>query len=453
MDEVHKSGTRSHRTLWLLVVSGIVWVLMLLALLAWWLLPRWAPEFVIQYAPMPDMVFRAAIDDDDLTTDASERLIAMGTRATPTMMAQLHHSDEKARSLALTVLGELKDPQAIEAVAAVLNDPQESLQLSAMEALGQIGDARAIPYLLPLLSHNTLSYEAASALSALPGTAVADALRPLIEQRQNYAVLFALCDNRDPRVLGWLDTEMRRLITDDSSDADWPDVAASVLAKGDRRWGGRDLLMTAMVDASPIVRERSVQALGYNVPPLSEEERTLTLRLLSDPDTNVIAATVQVCNGHGLEAAIPTLLRFLDSPDPALRAAATRGFGYRLLDEQATLRLMLMTTDPHEQIRIGAVSSLGRVARHPDYKGSSLTPVLLAALADVSPWVRKSALFGLGKLHDPQGTAGIVALLDDPDAGVRSEALKQATGFYRMLTDAQRAKVNAAREKILVSTP
>jgi len=432
----------------------ILWLLVLLALLAWWFLPRWAPDFVIRYAPMPDMVFRAAIDGDGSATKASKRLIAMGTRTTPTMMAQLHHSDDKARSLALTVLGGLKDPQALDAVAAVLDDPKESLQFLAMKALEVIGDVRAIPYLLPLLAHKTLSYEAAYALSTLPDTAVADALRPLIEQRQNFAVLFALCDNRDPRVLGWLDTEMRRLITDNHPEADWPDVAASVLAQGNQGWGGRDLLMKAMVDASPIVRERSVQGLDFHYDsPLSEQEQVLVLRLLNDPDTNVIAAVVRICNSHGLATAIPTLLQLLDSPDPALRAAATYGFGHQLLDEQAILRLTLLTTDPHEPIRIGAVSSLGGVARNPNYKGSSLTQVLIAALADVSPQVRKATLYGLGKDHDPQVTASIVALLDDPDAGVRRDAFQQVSGFSRMLTDEQRARVYASREKISPASP
>ena len=63
------SGFRRHRTL-LLVSAGVVWLLVLLALLAWWLLPRWAPDFVIRYSPMPDMVFRAAMEDDGSAIDA-----------------------------------------------------------------------------------------------------------------------------------------------------------------------------------------------------------------------------------------------------------------------------------------------------------------------------------------------------------------------------------------------
>ena len=111
------SAVRRHRTS-LLVSAGVVWLLVLLALLAWWLLPRWAPNFVIRYSPMPDMVFRAAIDGNGASQTAEARLIAMGRDATEVMIAQLHHADERACALALTVLGGTKDHRAIDAVIA-----------------------------------------------------------------------------------------------------------------------------------------------------------------------------------------------------------------------------------------------------------------------------------------------------------------------------------------------
>ena len=144
MNDQIPSGFRRHCTL-LLVSAGVVWLLVLLMLLAWWWLPRWAPKFVIQYAPMPDMVFRAAIEADGSFTAANTRLIAMGTRAAPFLIDQLHHSHEKTCRLALNALGGIKDPRATEPVITLLTDPREDIQRLAINTLASLGDPRAIP--------------------------------------------------------------------------------------------------------------------------------------------------------------------------------------------------------------------------------------------------------------------------------------------------------------------
>lgn len=430
--------------------AGIVWLLVLLALLAWWLLPRWAPDFVIRHAPVPDMVFRAAIDGDASTSDASRRLIAMGTRSTPVMVAHLHHSDDKARSLALTVLGEVKDPQATEAVIAVLNDPRESLHALAIKTLGGIGDPRAIPHVLVFLSHKTLSFDAAIALQSLPDSSVADALRPLIDQRQETHVLLALHENKDPRVPGWLDTEMRNetpIITERKGGLIWQELAADLLGGGSLATG-RDLLLKAMGDDSPLVRKRGAQGLTFTTQqPLSEAERTAILRLLNDVDVKVIEAAVLVCNCHGIEAAVPSLLQLLDNPDPVIRKGATYGFGIRLFDKQATTRLVTLTTDPDEQVRVGAVNSIGRIAGKPKNEDTDLIPSLIQALDDVSPRVRKAAVYGLNRIKDPQATSGLLKALDDEDSSVREVAFQQLS-YYRVMTAEQKTKLEAARIKI-----
>lgn len=59
------------------------------------------------------------------------------------------------RREAAELLGERQDPEAVEALMEVLSDPDAKLRLAAVEALGRIGDARAVAPLAGLLADRT----------------------------------------------------------------------------------------------------------------------------------------------------------------------------------------------------------------------------------------------------------------------------------------------------------
>jgi HEAT repeat protein len=448
------SDFHRHRALLSMSVD-ILGLLILIAFLAWWLLPSWAPNFVIRYAPFSDMIFRAAVERGGSKYAAKKRLVAMGTGVVPAAIAKLQDQNQYVRGLAIDVLSDLKDPQAVEPLISMLTVPQGAdwLKMGAISALGKIGDPRAIPPLLPFFFDKDLSEGAALAMWDLPDADVADALRPLIEQRQEVNVLMALSGNQDPRVPGWLDAEMRiepPIITTNKDVPVWQDMAANML--GSCSLAGRDLLVKAMSDTSPALRKRGASGLIWSTCiPLSESQRAAVLHLLDDADPSVIEAAARACARHELKTAIPSLLRLLDHPDPIIRQAATHGFAGAVFDEAAITRLIALTTDPDEQVRIGAVKALGRIDDDATDQRLRVTPALIQALADGSHRVRKAALYGISFNQDPQVTARLVDLLDDPDEHVWRAAFGELSGHRRMLTDAQQTKVDAALAKISAS--
>lgn len=87
-----------------------------------------------------------------------------------------------ARRLAAGGLGQLKDAGAVDALMSVLNDRDDELRLEAIWALGEIGDPRAVPRLIPFLIANeeahgeTCKDYAAEALRKLGESQLVDAV-------------------------------------------------------------------------------------------------------------------------------------------------------------------------------------------------------------------------------------------------------------------------------------
>jgi HEAT repeat protein len=76
----------------------------------------------------------------------------------PELVALLHRRTEEAiRVMVIRVLGRLRDPAALPAIVQYLPNPK--LRPDAVEALGDLGDARAIPYLQGLLNDDTEAWE------------------------------------------------------------------------------------------------------------------------------------------------------------------------------------------------------------------------------------------------------------------------------------------------------
>ncbi|HSO69822.1 MAG TPA: HEAT repeat domain-containing protein [Arachnia sp.] len=91
------------------------------------------------------------------------------------LVKALTHQDAKIRRDAATALGELRDPRAIEPLAAASRDDSLAVRDSAVWALGEIGDPAALPTLLALLREG--SDRASWALEAIGEPAVG----PLLE--------------------------------------------------------------------------------------------------------------------------------------------------------------------------------------------------------------------------------------------------------------------------------
>jgi len=88
---------------------------------------------------------------DDMALEPMWRLhdvlVAIGSEAAEYVRPLLENKRWQTRFMAIHTLGDLRDRQAVEAIAGMLLPPSFRMTSAAVDALGKIGDPRAIPYL------------------------------------------------------------------------------------------------------------------------------------------------------------------------------------------------------------------------------------------------------------------------------------------------------------------
>jgi HEAT repeat protein len=81
--------------------------------------------------------------------ETSTALAAIGEAALASLLAALTHTDWLVRLHAVEALGKTKSPEAVASLLSVLfNDQDRAVREDAIRALGQIGDARAVEFLV-----------------------------------------------------------------------------------------------------------------------------------------------------------------------------------------------------------------------------------------------------------------------------------------------------------------
>lgn len=106
------------------------------------------------------------------------------TRAVEPLIAFLTHKESKVRECTAASLGKLRDARAVEPLIAVLNDEQERVRWYAADSLGKIGDPVCVESLVKLLSDNSARVRE-SAVTALGQIGNQQAIESLIKAIQD----------------------------------------------------------------------------------------------------------------------------------------------------------------------------------------------------------------------------------------------------------------------------
>jgi len=100
--------------------------------------------------------------------EASAALAAIGEAALPSLLAALTHSEWLVRLHAVEALGKTRSTEGVVPLLSVLfNDQDRAVREDAVRALGQIGDARAVEFLITALKEAGLRPLAAEALGLI----------------------------------------------------------------------------------------------------------------------------------------------------------------------------------------------------------------------------------------------------------------------------------------------
>lgn len=302
----------------------------------------------------------AAVGDERLRSSALAALRAAGATAVQALEALLADPDEARRGLAAALLGELSDLNG-RGVAELLADPSEEVQMAAVEALGRFA---------VLAGPSTLLDRSA------PLEAAADA-----GHRRTAALLLGrLGDLHD------LAPEAARAATARLAfalkDADVAVRQAAAAALGRLRSGeGVDPLLLALADEAPEVRIEAAGALGRLRSAAAVEALALLVR---DDDPWVRAAALRALGAVGAPAAFPVVAAALQADEP-----------------------------PEVLAAIDAAVAVG---------GDAAVPHLLPLLGSPEPEIVKATARVLASLGGAAVTAALIPLLSTPDWGVRAAA-------------------------------
>jgi len=277
----------------------------------------------------------------------------------PVLTAGLVSSDALSRGYAARGLGALKDADSVDALSALVRDPDSFVVVNAVRALGLIGDARGAPALATALLHKDLAVtrEALLALAALP------------PDRSLRARIVPYVGHERPMIRA---------------------AALLALAKVERE---EFALVLSGLDPDPewSVRAALAQALGERG---DESSVAILFEMLKDSDPRLLPPVLEAMRKARGPDAAQTLRQYLDHADVVVRATAIVGLAeLKASGLQAVLESAYRRAQPDADFdaRIAVVESLAGLKDE-----AALRLLREVAQQDASRVVRQRAAQALG---------------------------------------------------------
>ncbi len=254
------------------------------------------------------------------------KLASLGYSAVQTFIMALADSDSSACHLAVDALGTIGDARAVAPLVAVLKnsiDPASSLPIHVMESLGKIGDSQAVEPLIQILQRKDKWY--AVAIKALGDIGDAKAVGPLVQALN------------DPNFSGRL-------------------VAAEALGEiGDAK--AVEPLINALKDSNSTVRGSAAMALGEIGDNRAVEPLNIALKDANEFVRSEAAnALVRIGNIRNVDPYITDL----KSGDWSVRRFAARKLG-KISDARAKEPLMAVLKDSNWRVAKAAEKALKKL--------------------------------------------------------------------------------------------
>ena len=296
------------------------------------------------------------------------------TRCIDPLLELLHDQDAAVRNAAIHQLATYRAPNIVEPLCALLPDRDANINKSAIVALGEIGDARAVPVLLACLQTTLPQFEIIEALGNLGD---ARAIDPLL----------ALCDGKDKDLRSFAFDALSRL--------------------KDRRLVGPMLLAIAKVEDKTLSAAYlcpiciTLQRIGQPT-----VETMLSWLAEKDPVRRLAAARASKYLPDA--RAVPLLAALLHDPDEKVRLAAVSALS-RIGDRQAVKPLLEVVKDA------GATAALRAAAFEAlaQFDEPGITDPALTAMKDKEATVCCAAIHALPDPRDPRVRASLQQALQD----------------------------------------
>jgi HEAT repeat protein len=362
----------------------------------------------MEFSELYPVLERCVRDDEnaDLRNSAMELLVKSGKTALPKLIKLLRDANEEVRNFATVMLGDIGNREAVGPLVRALSDPDANVSHGAAEALGKIGDRAALLPLLELLKGDFwLQYAAISAIGAMQDARAVPHLLELLENEMLAgSVIEALGNIGDPRALYQL---CKLLATADNTLAGQTARSLVNICRTVNETLKYKNSLTALNQASQLRQHiddaginRLQTLLSRNGDSLTVEAVTTLLGwigntaaldamfdLLDNPDYMPAVESAIIAIG---KPAGPRLLSALTHPTDNVKVTAIRSL--RWLGEAASSdTLQLLANNPNISVQIEALESLL------DCPDEALLPALYRLSMHENPEISSRAAAILGK--------------------------------------------------------
>jgi HEAT repeat protein len=324
-------------------------------------------------------------ENNDVRWASAQALGIIGDSRAVQPLAEVLAKDSKTdvAEAAAEALGRISDPVAVEPLIAAVKHPDKSVQRAAVASLGQLGDGRALPVVIAVIHDNDWAPIKEAAIRAFGELGDVQAVPVLLE-------------------------------TIKDGDADLRFATAAALGQlGDAR--ALPALAAAVTDSSARVRQAAAEALGEvgGPPALAAVERAIT-----DSDANVREAAARALGLLGNREARRSLETALTDTEGRVRFWAAIGLG-AVGDSKSSEALKPLLADKDNLVRPAAAYAMALLGR------AESVPVLEESLSGKTDWAAFAAVVGLARMNTPEAKSamekGVAAI---QDAGTRRFAAK-----------------------------
>ncbi len=347
-----------------------------------------------------------------------------GEGVVPLLLKALEDEDDNVRASAVEYLGRFREPSVIDSLVDIVEAGEIWTAYPAVNALGKIGDRRALPPLLKALRNSFLTEPVLKALSEFSAPETLKEIIPLLRSRRRSTVEETLrtigrfyqagvseefISEQLIEILGDEACEIfERYISHKSRDVKGPAIVLLGLLC-DRR-AIEPLLELSEDEPFRDEVKRSLLFIGRRNPhyliPLTgvdpPERRRLVVEVISELEDPLF---------HD------TLLRLIEDVDGHVKAFAARGLG-RIGERKAAEGIFPLLSHPYPDVQEAAVSALTGLGAFIDISE------LIGKLRSDDVLLRKNAALILGNLRARESIETLGFALKDEAEEVRKAAVR-----------------------------
>jgi HEAT repeat protein len=357
---------------------------------------------------VPILIAELAEVDEQATPRVAEALIRFGHAGTDGLIALLGDKEHgPSRVWAARILADTKDPRALEPLMASVRDRHDLLRAASADALGALGDARALAVLSQAALRDPaplVRAQAATAAARIGGEEATEVLMAALSDPDYATRLRALEAFENMRLvdttpleqaLGDTNQEVRKRAALALARLGYLDQLVEQLAADDRQPRARAYASLLQLGRAGVI-DGIVGRLHHH-------------------SMQVRASIARACGELRAASAGPALLSALEDPAWPVRASVCEALGV-LRPSGASRALLGMLGDPEESVREAAALALTA------YAGSELTtsqPELRVAYENGSIPVRLAVIAIVSSFDDGGADQLLVDATRDPSEAVR----------------------------------